>query len=128
MKKQNQLGMNPSTASHRLVKDILYSLIVETGRNTCYKCGKPMCRKTFSIEHITPWLDSEDPAKLFFDLQNISFSHKSCNYESRRIPEPKHGGITRYKQGCRCNLCTEYIKGYYKMGNQARDSRRASAN
>ncbi len=84
MKKQNQLGMNPSTASGRLVKDVLYSLVVQTDQNNCYQCGLPMSRDTFSIEHKEPWLDSEDPLGLYFDLNNISFSHHSCNVAAAR--------------------------------------------
>lgn len=78
-KKKMQLGMNPSTASNRLVKDVLWKLIQQTGQDACCKCGEPMSRETFSIEHVIPWLDSEDPVGLYFDLENISFSHLRCN-------------------------------------------------
>ena len=84
-KKHKQLGINPSTASHRLVKDILFGLIVETNKDTCHRCKAKLTRDDFSIEHKIDWLDSSDPIGLYFDLKNISFSHKSCNYnESRR--------------------------------------------
>lgn len=89
-KKSLQLGMNASTANGRLVKDILYSLIVKTGQNKCCKCKMPMSRDTFSIEHLVPWLDSEEPLKLFFDLENIYFSHLKCNCESARKPQKKY--------------------------------------
>ena len=85
-KKKMQLGMNPSTASHRLVKDVLWKLIKQTGQDTCCKCGEPMSRETFSIEHVIPWLDSEDPVGLYFDLDNISFSHLKCNIADGRKP------------------------------------------
>ena len=85
-KKRDQLGMNPSTASGRLLKDVLFKFVCETGNNSCHQCGEPMERETFSIEHIVPWLDSEDPIGLFFDLDNISFSHRTCNCAARRIP------------------------------------------
>lgn len=85
-KKHNQLGMNPSTAQGRLVKDILWSLVVKTKQNHCCKCGKEMTRATFSIEHVIPWLDSENPLQLFFDLDNIAFSHLSCNIADVRRP------------------------------------------
>ena len=58
-KKHAQLGMNAGTAQNRLVKDILFSLITECGKNACFHCGKTMSRKDFSIEHKIPWLDSE---------------------------------------------------------------------
>ncbi len=83
-KKKLQLGMNPSTASGRLVKDILWDFIKKTNQDFCCKCGKVMARETFSIEHITPWLDSENPVEKYFDLSNISFSHICCNLEDSR--------------------------------------------
>jgi hypothetical protein len=82
-----QLGMNPSTAQHRLLKDIMWDLIVKTNQDTCCKCGCKMTRETFSIEHLVPWLDSDNPAELYFDLDNISFSHLSCNIKAARRPE-----------------------------------------
>jgi len=84
MKRQQQLGMNPSTASHRLVKDILWKLIVQTKQDICCKCNQQMTRETFSIEHIVPWMDSENPLELYFNLDNISFSHLVCNIKSAR--------------------------------------------
>ncbi len=106
-KKKMQLGMNPSTASGRLVKDILWKLIEQTNQNICCKCGNPMSRDTFSIEHITPWLDSGDPVGLYFDLDNIGFSHHSCNVSDRRdTRELKPCGTTAaYDRGCRCTMC-----------------------
>lgn len=89
-KKTKQLGMNPSTASHRLVKDLLWKLVQDTGQSSCCKCGELMSRETFSIEHITPWLDSDDPVGLYFDLGNISFSHLRCNRADARTPAKKY--------------------------------------
>ena len=105
--KSKQLGMNASTASARLVKDLLYKLVVETGRNGCYRCGKPMSRGTFSIEHKTPWLHSDDPVRLYFDTENISFSHLSCNVGAARRKEAVCGTRSKYMTGCRCAPCTE---------------------
>lgn len=108
MKKQFQLGMNPSTAQYRLIKDILWKLIIQTNQNICCKCNEEMTRETFSIEHIVPWLDSDDPVKLFFDLENISFSHLKCNVgsarQSRKLKD-KCGTIPKYRSGCRCEQC-----------------------
>ena len=113
-KKQEQLGMNPSTAAHRLVKDILWRF-VEIGGYTCHQCGQPMCRETFSIEHKTPWLDSEDPKGLYFDLENIAFSHLSCNTgaarKERLPPEVKRQRKTEY---ARENYCPERRRQKYK--------------
>lgn len=82
--KKKQLGMDPGTASNRLVKDLLWDFIVKSGQDFCFQCGAQMERDNFSIEHKEPWLHSEDPLGLFFDLDNISFSHHSCNCAASR--------------------------------------------
>ncbi len=104
-KKKRQLGMNPSTASNRLVKDVLWMLIIDTNQDLCYRCKKPMTRDTFSIEHIKPWLDSKDPIGLYFDLGNIDFSHITCNSGARRRDKLSCGSCAAYARGCRCNDC-----------------------
>lgn len=105
IKKKNQLGESHGTAQHRLLKDILWMLILETGKTRCFCCGQEMTRETFSIEHKTPWLDSSDPIKLFFDLDNISFSHFKCNVKSARRKQAECGTVSKYKKGCRCDPC-----------------------
>ena len=84
-KKTEQLGMNPSTAQHRLRKDLMFSLIKECGLDTCFQCGDKITTvRELSIEHKVPWLDSENPIDLFFDLDNVAFSHLSCNCKESR--------------------------------------------
>lgn len=82
-KKTLQLGMNPSTASGRLNKDLLFDFISKAD-HTCFRCGGELTRDTFSIEHKETWLDSSDPVALFFDLDNIAYSHLSCNISASR--------------------------------------------
>ena len=105
LKKTGQLGMSLGKAHHRLVKDILWRLIVQTQQNYCVRCQQEMSRETFSIEHLTPWLDSDNPTKLFFDQNNISFSHLSCNTKARRSRPVNCGTLGGWGNGCRCNLC-----------------------
>lgn len=93
-KKKEQLGMAYGTASYKLVKDILYSMLLELNRNECFHCGKPMTRQTFSIEHKIAWLNSGNPLDLFFDLTNISFSHLSCNSSRARKLKIPHSDET----------------------------------
>lgn len=104
-KKTEQLGMSPSTASGRLVKDILWSMICEIGKDACCKCGFKMARETFSIEHVVPWLDSDDPVGKFFDLKNIAFSHIKCNVAAARKQRKTCGSVAEYRRGCKCSLC-----------------------
>lgn len=77
-----QLGMPFSTAFYRLMRDIIFALAVETGKNLCFRCNQPMTRDDFSIEHKKPWLHVS--ADLFWSLENIAFSHKRCNSENTR--------------------------------------------
>ncbi len=104
IKASKQLGMNKSTASHRLVKDLLWMLIEETGKNICSRCEKVMNRESFSIEHNLPWRDSDNPKNLFFDLTNISFSHISCNSSAARRP-----GLEYLNDAHRRKVATERI-------------------
>lgn len=114
-KKALQLGMNPSTASGRLVKDTLFRLAVEAG-HTCFQCGEKLLRNSFSIEHKEPWLDSDDPKGNFFDQNNIAFSHLSCNAKAARKYDRSHltngcPSVKQYvKRGCRCDGCTIAMK------------------
>lgn len=77
-KKNDQLGMPFGTANARLKKNILFSLLVRLNDNVCFQCGKVIDTvEELSIEHKKPWLDSSP--ELFWDLNNIAFSHLSCN-------------------------------------------------
>lgn len=124
-KKNLQLGMNISTASSKLSRDLLWNFIGTTGNNECYRCGEPMTRDTFSIEHKIPWLDSEDPVGLFFSIDNISYSHLSCNSAARRETRnpPECGTYVKYTAGCRCSPCSSaWLE--YKRKNYSKESRR----
>jgi hypothetical protein len=84
-KKTKQLGMPFGTANGRLKKMILFDLIKKLNLNFCYRCGFEIENEgELSIEHKVAWLDSKNPKKAFFDLNNIAFSHLSCNCKSVR--------------------------------------------
>jgi hypothetical protein len=76
--------MSFSKASYILYRDLLYSLVVKAQLNSCVHCKKSLSRETFSIEHLVPWQDSLNPIELFFSLENIGFSHLSCNISKAR--------------------------------------------
>lgn len=88
-KKSQQLGMNPGTASYRLIKDLLFSFVEGYGHK-CFRCGGSLERENFSIEHKEPWLDSQSPRDMFFDLGNVAYSHKACNIAAGRRPHRKN--------------------------------------
>ena len=103
------LGMPIGTAQNRLKKNILFSLVQETGKDICFRCGKKIeSVDELSIEHKKPWL--KESIDLFWNLENISFSHLNCNSGARRNRKGKlvHGtrhGYEKYK--CRCDKCKE---------------------
>ena len=111
MKKQQQLKMSYGKANGILKKAILFELIKKCKLDICYRCNKQIENVSeLTVEHKIPWLDSDDPIKVFFDLENITFSHYSCNYSAARNANRgtgKHPSIQFYKKGCRCAECTK---------------------
>lgn len=87
----NQLGMPRGTASNRLRKLVLFDTLKRHKENVCYQCKKEIEKaEELSIEHMKPW-ENVDVA-LFWDLNNIAFSHLICNIKAARHPEvrPNH--------------------------------------
>lgn len=83
------LGMPHGTAFARLRKNILFDLLQRHGENTCFKCGKLInTSDELSVEHKHPWED-RDP-NLFWDLENIAFSHRKCNKPDRLMVKLSH--------------------------------------
>jgi hypothetical protein len=89
-KLKKQLGMSYGTAANRLRKLILFQLVQETHRDICYQCKEKIASiDELSIEHMAAWLDSDMPKELFFDLDNIAFSHFKCNVAAGKRPHQK---------------------------------------
>lgn len=75
------LGMKHGTACHRLRTMILFDLVVKASRDHCFRCGKRIEDiESLSIEHKDAWQQHPNPRLAFFDLENIAFSHRKCNY------------------------------------------------
>ena len=82
-KKHEKLGMPYGTANGKLRKSLLFHLAVRLDICRCFHCEKYIeTVDEFSIEHKIPWLNSNDPVKNFFSLDNIAFSHLKCNVEA----------------------------------------------
>ena len=82
-----QLGMPHGTAANKLRKNILFHLLVRLQENACFKCGEQiLSANDLSIEHKQPW-EGRD-SNLFWDLNNIAFSHLRCNQPHQRCHEP----------------------------------------
>jgi len=78
--KKEQLGVSHTTAASKLKKMLLFNMVRRLGEDVCFRCGKRIeGADELSIEHKVPWLHSKDPIELFFDLDNIAFSHRKRN-------------------------------------------------
>ncbi len=97
IKKSRQLGENYSSASNKLRRKIMFSLIQECNKNRCHRCGKPMTESDFSIDHKKAWQNSANPKDLFWSMKNISFSHLRCNVgAAKMIPRTKGARMRSY--------------------------------
>jgi hypothetical protein len=73
-----QLGMSHGAAANKLRKNILFHLLVCLQQNVCFKCKQVISvAEDLSVEHKEPW-EGRD-SSLFWDLDNIAFSHCDCN-------------------------------------------------
>lgn len=70
------------TAKYKLMRKILFSLLLETNRTKCFRCWKEMTENDYSIEHIEHWYNID--INKFWDLKNITFSHLVCNSKEKR--------------------------------------------
>lgn len=106
-RKAETLGMPHGTANNRLRKNILFSLLLRYGENYCARCGATIDSvDELSIEHIEPWEGVS--ADLFWDLNNIAFSHLKCNR-----PHTNHGGASKRIVGAEgtswCCTCQQFL-------------------
>lgn len=84
------LGMSVSTAANRLKKMMMLHLAQQLELDDCYRCGKTILEpEDCTLDHKEPWRDAS--AELFWDLDNIAFSHSKCNSAAGRKPTKKVG-------------------------------------
>jgi hypothetical protein len=68
------------TANNRLRKSLLYDYAKRCNEDFCFRCQVRIDSiEEFSIEHKVSWYYADNPEFAFFDLNNIAFSHISCN-------------------------------------------------
>lgn len=109
-RKTDFLGMPIGTAQGKLRKMVMFDFIQKAGQDTCFQCDKKIeTVDELSLEHKKPWLG--ESLRLYWDLENIAFSHLSCNSGAARnvTDRPKkpteHGHLRTYQYGCRCDPC-----------------------
>lgn len=102
--KSRFLGMKHGTAEHRLRKLVLFRLVQQTGNDICFRCGDRIeSPESLSIEHKRPWLGVDK--SLFWDLDNIAFSHLGCNSRAARRAHKKEGP----PRTAWCSLCKSFL-------------------
>ncbi len=102
------IGMSFGTACHRLKKIIMFNLAKHLNLDICYRCGSLIENiEDFSIEHKKSWLYKD--LNLFWDLNNIAFSHLKCNLKNK----PRNR-IETLGEGCKkgfhwCSNCKKCL-------------------
>lgn len=94
-KRAKLLGMPMGTAANKLRKALLYKFAKDLGLDECFQCGLAIASlEDFSIEHKKPWQGAANPLESFMDLENIAFSHLSCNSRAGEKPNGFKAGNT----------------------------------
>ena len=123
-RKSEQLGMPHGTACARLRKKIFFNLVRQLGQDLCFHCQQKIeTAEELSIEHRRPWLDN-DPS-LFWDLNNIAFSHLSCNARaadrSNSLPLARKARRKAGPEGTAwCNSCKAFLPKSHFTVNKSR--------
>ena len=74
--------MSFGKAAHALRKSIMFDMAAKCGMDSCFRCGAVIeSAAELSIDHKESWLYVNP--ELFWDLNNIAFSHRSCNTTDR---------------------------------------------
>ena len=120
-RKSQFLGMSYGTAMHRLRASIMFSLVRQMGLNICHVCDEEILEPDLSIEHIMPWEGRDQ--QLFWDLSNITFSHRKCNrphvYTGAKNAE-KQRRVTDDPQTSYCAKCDELKDHRHFFSNKSR--------
>lgn len=113
------LGMSYSTAIDRLRKNLLFRQLKKYNDNICVRCNLKIEKiEDLSIEHIKPWESSKN-AELFWNLNNIAFSHRSCN-----VPHVYYGGAGLRKIGPEGTAWCSGHRQYLSIEDFPKDSSR----
>ena len=114
-RKTQQLGMSFNKASGRLKKMYLLHLLQRLGEDKCYRCGQAIeTVDDLSLDHKEPWVGVS--VDLFWDLNNIAYSHLACN--SRAGSEGKPWSNAR-RQAQVERARKQYVSGRSGLANQS---------
>jgi HNH endonuclease len=81
--KNDFLGENFSTATARLKRNLMFQMAQRLGLDSCFRCHNSIqTAEEISVDHKEPWLYVSK--ELFWNLNNLAFSHKRCNTTDRK--------------------------------------------
>lgn len=123
--KDKFMGERTSNASHKLHRQLMLNMARQLGLDDCFQCGEKIeTVEEFSVEHKKPWLWVDKA--LFWDLDNIAYSHQRCNFGAARpsVRIKKHGTASTYSNGCRCDPCRDASTSHNR---KYREERRETA-
>lgn len=89
IKKSAQLGKSYNNARAKLIKSLLWDKLLQLGETSCYRCGNAMTENNYTIDHKEQWYGVSND--LFWDLENIAFSHHVCNSGAHRVHKKNAG-------------------------------------
>lgn len=95
--KDELLGMPHGTANGKLTKMILFDFAERLNLLNCFRCGRRIeTLRDLSVEHKEAWMSAVDPRASYFDLNNIAFSHLSCNSSEGRATASRNQAAAGY--------------------------------
>ena len=96
-RRAEQLEMDYGTASARLKKALMLHLLQRLGESNCFRCMQTITNpEELSIDHKESWLDVSPG--LFWDLNNVAFSHLRCNTTDRHAPAANRKALNEEAQ------------------------------
>ena len=110
--KSELLGIPWGTANGRMRKMLIWHLVTKFELGSCYRCDEKINTiEELSIEHKEAWQSADDPIEVFYDMENITFSHLYCNI----------GHTNRSKTKCKYGHPYNKENTYIKPSNGERD-------
>lgn len=123
LRKTSLLGMSHGKAANMLRRNMMFSLVRRLDENFCFRCGAMIDDAgDMSIEHKDSWERAEEPLAAFLDLENVAFSHRSCNYAAAHRPTKKYeNAIIREREAAKRHRLTD---GWKQTVARRREKRR----
>lgn len=118
--------MKHGTATNRLRKNIMFDLVKKCNLDICYRCKKKIeSVNDLSIDHKVDWENVS--VELFWDLDNIAFSHLKCNtksvsrdeYGNKICKQCKRNDVKFSEIGYLCNRCTNIKRNKRELLNKS---------